>query len=117
MAFSTNLTLIVGQGNGVVWALHGVSYCHNSRLEPGTIFNKFHTQSAKTIENTKHFKKLPPFPPYRYPVRLIFPRNMLSISVIYALLQRNIHIELLPLPSLGTRYHFQYLSHFIVYNH
>ncbi len=71
-AFGTTTAVIVGLGNGVVRALHGVSYCHNSRLEPDSIFNKVHPQSAKAIENTKYFKRFPPFPPYRYPVRLTY---------------------------------------------
>ncbi|MDW7662813.1 MAG: hypothetical protein SCL54_15505 [Bacillota bacterium] len=33
-AYGANLIVIVGQGNEIVRALHGVSYCRYSRIEP-----------------------------------------------------------------------------------
>jgi hypothetical protein len=44
--------------------------------QPGTIFMKSLISSPEIIENTKHFQKLPPFPAYRYLVRL----NILDID-------------------------------------
>lgn len=61
MAFGTNVAVFVAQGNWVIKALHGVSYCHNSRLEPGTIFNNYHNSILGGLVIATQFSKLPPF--------------------------------------------------------